>query len=216
MTKYAIISPCTPANSPAISDHDLVRKITHEPLREYVRNETRRQFFSRGSNAVGWAALAALLGGEGAGRLLAGDNARTTPACTHFAPKAKQVIYLHMVGGPPQMDLYDYKPEMNEWYDKDLPDSVRMGQRLTTMTSGQKRFPIAPSKYKFAQHGQVRHVGHASCCRTRPGWSTTCASSAACTPRPSTTSRPSPTCRRATRSPAGLAWAPGLRTASVR
>ena len=69
-------------------------------------------------------------------------------------PKAKQVIYLHMVGGPPQMDLYDYKPEMNEWYDKDLPDSIRMGQRLTTMTSGQKRFPIAPSKFKFAQHGK--------------------------------------------------------------
>src|SRR5262249_23367206 len=49
---------------------------------------------------------------------------------------------------------YDYKPVMAQWYDKDLPDSVRMGQRLTTMTSGQKRFPIAPSKYKFQQHGQ--------------------------------------------------------------
>ena len=71
-----------------------------------------------------------------------------------FAPKAKQVIYLHMVGGPPQMDMYDYKPVMDQWFDKDLPDSVRMGQRLTTMTSGQKRFPIAPSKYKFARHGQ--------------------------------------------------------------
>ena len=59
-----------------------------------------------------------------------------------------------MVGGPSQMDLYDYKPKMDEWYDKDLPDSIRMGQRLTTMTSGQKRFPIAPSKYKFAQHGK--------------------------------------------------------------
>ena len=76
------------------------------------------------------------------------------PAMNHFAPRAKQVIYLHMVGGPAQQDLYDYKPVMNEWYDKDLPESVRMGQRLTTMTSGQARFPIAPSKYKFAQHGQ--------------------------------------------------------------
>jgi hypothetical protein len=73
---------------------------------------------------------------------------------THFAPKARHVIYLHMVGGPPQMDLYDYKPVMNEWYDKDLPDSIRRGQRLTTMTSGQARFPIAPSKYRFAQHGK--------------------------------------------------------------
>jgi hypothetical protein len=58
-----------------------------------------------------------------------------------------------MVGGPPQMDLFDYKPKMAEWFDKDLPDSVRMGQRLTTMTSGQARFPIAPSRYSFSQHG---------------------------------------------------------------
>ncbi|MGA2258983.1 MAG: DUF1501 domain-containing protein, partial [Thermoguttaceae bacterium] len=56
-------------------------------------------------------------------------------------------------GGPSQMDLYDYKPKMNAWYDKDLPESIRQGQRLTTMTSGQTRFPIAPSKYKFAQYG---------------------------------------------------------------
>src|SRR5208337_369577 len=76
------------------------------------------------------------------------------PGLSHFLPKAKHVIYLHMVGGPPQQDLYDFKPRMNDWYDKDLPDSVRQGQRLTTMTSGQKRFPIAPSKYKFAQHGK--------------------------------------------------------------
>jgi hypothetical protein len=59
-----------------------------------------------------------------------------------------------MVGGPAQMDLYDYKPVMNDWYDKDLPESIRNGQRLTTMTSGQARFPIAPSKFKFTQHGK--------------------------------------------------------------
>ena len=59
-----------------------------------------------------------------------------------------------MVGGPPQVDLYDHKPVMNEWFDKDLPESIRMGQRLTTMTSGQKRFPIAPSMFKFKQHGE--------------------------------------------------------------
>jgi hypothetical protein len=64
------------------------------------------------------------------------------------------VIYLHMVGGPPQMDLYDYKPKMQEFYDKDLPESIRKGQRLTTMTSGQARFPIAPSKFQFKQHGK--------------------------------------------------------------
>ena len=113
---------------------------------------------------MSWAALAALLGARRPGpprcRCSAGkESARRrgrvhSPASCHFAPKAKQVIYLHMVGGPPQMDMYDYKPVMNQWFDKDLPDSVRMGQRLTTMTSGQKRFPIAPSKYKFARHGQ--------------------------------------------------------------
>lgn len=59
------------------------------------------------------------------------------------------MIYLHMVGGPPQQDLYDYKPKMDDWYDKDLPESIRNGQRLTTMTSGQKRFPIAPRSSGF-------------------------------------------------------------------
>jgi hypothetical protein len=138
------------------------------------------------------------------------DEARSR--CT---PKAKHVIYLHMVGGPPQMDLYDYKPVMKEWYDKDLPDSIRMGQRLTTMTSGQARFPIAPSKFKFAAARRVRHVGQRTVARTRPRWSTTCASSAACTPRRSTTSRRSPTCRPATRSPAAPAWVRGRRTARL-
>jgi hypothetical protein len=71
-----------------------------------------------------------------------------------FAPKAKRVIYLHMVGGPAQMDLFDYKPGMKDFYDKDLPPSIRNGQRLTTMTSGQARFPIAPSKFNFAQRGK--------------------------------------------------------------
>jgi hypothetical protein len=122
-------------------------------LHHYVRSETRRQFFRRGGNAVSWAALASLLGRDGLGSVLGAEAAPHAPM-NHFAPKAKHVIYLHMVGGPSQMDLYDYKPTMSEWFDKDLPDSVRMGQRLTTMTSGQKRFPIAPSKYKFAQHGR--------------------------------------------------------------
>jgi hypothetical protein len=119
---------------------------------EFRRNITRRHFFRVGSHAVGWAALASLLGE----RARAGETSTDAgpPVRTHFPAKAKQVIYLHMVGGPPQMDLYDYKPKMGEWFDKDLPDSVRMGQRLTTMTSGQARFPIAPSKYKFAQHGK--------------------------------------------------------------
>ena len=114
--------------------------------------ETRRRFFTRGSHLLGSAALASLLG-EAFTRqaAAAGGHAAAGP---HFPPKAKRVIYLHMVGGPSQMDLFDYKPEMIKWYDKDLPDSVRQGQRLTTMTSGQARFPIAPSKFRFAQKGQ--------------------------------------------------------------
>lgn len=126
------------------------------PFEEYRQQITRRHFFARGSDAVGWAALASLLA-SGRSPASAADAAnqfaKPQQSLQHFPGKAKHVIYLHMVGGPPQMDLYDYKPVMNEWYDKDLPDTVRMGQRLTTMTSGQKRFPIAPSKYKFAQHG---------------------------------------------------------------
>jgi hypothetical protein len=109
---------------------------------------SRRQFFTTGRNVLGSAALASLLGDATA---WAADGGPMGP---HFAPKAKRVIYLHMVGGPSQMDLFDYKPEMQDWYDKELPDSIRQGQRLTTMTSGQARFPVAPSKYKFSQAGE--------------------------------------------------------------
>lgn len=114
---------------------------------------TRRQFFTRGRNLLGSAALASLVGGSplAGGRAAA---ATTQPIGPHFAPKAKRVIYLHMVGGPSQMDLFDYKPAMQDWYDKELPDSIRMGQRLTTMTSGQARFPVAPSKFKFEPVGE--------------------------------------------------------------
>jgi len=109
--------------------------------------QTRRHFFAKGSNLLGGAALASLCG-QPVARASGG-----LPPGPHFRPKAKRVIYLHMVGGPSQMDLFDYKPVMQEWYDKELPDSIRMGQRLTTMTSGQARFPVAPSKFKFEQAG---------------------------------------------------------------
>ena len=130
----------------------------HSPLDALGLNLTRRRFFESGSHLLGGAALASLTGSQGqAAALETGPDGVTRVAGAlgpHFAPKAKQVIYLHMVGGPPQQDLYDYKPVMNEWYDKDLPESIRQGQRLTTMTSGQARFPIAPSKYAFKQHGK--------------------------------------------------------------
>ncbi len=120
-------------------------------LHEWNALQTRRRFFGRGSNALGYAALSSLIGDAMTGTASASSAASVGP---HFAPKAKRVIYLHMVGGPSQMDLFDYKPQMKAYYDKDLPESIRNGQRLTTMTSGQARFPIAPSKFNFAQRGQ--------------------------------------------------------------
>src|ERR1700676_4328749 len=119
-------------------------------FRDYVRFETRRQFLASSLSVAGAAALSTLMEGDARGA----DPTKPGPAKTHHTPKAKSVIYLHMVGGPPQMDLYDYKPKMTDYFDKDLPDSIRMGQRLTTMTSGQARFPVAPSVFKFQQHGQ--------------------------------------------------------------
>ena len=121
---------------------------------EFRRQISRRYFLSAGSHVLGTAALASLVGKAGATSVAGAAAAGAKHALTHFAPKAKQVIYLHMVGGPSQLDLYDHKPVMKDWFDKDLPESVRMGQRLTTMTSGQARFPIAPSKYKFERCGQ--------------------------------------------------------------
>src|SRR6478735_2442097 len=109
-------------------------------------NMTRRHFFRGAGFSLGATALAALQADEA--RAAAKGNQTGLHAAlpeTHFPGKCKHIIYLHMVGGPAQMDLYDYKPKMAEYFDKDLPDSFRMGQRLTTMTSGQARFPIAPS-----------------------------------------------------------------------
>ncbi len=132
----------------------------NEPtFHEYVRSESRRQFFASAGLSVGSAALLTMFGQDGRAATPPTGASKTGIGAalpmTHFAPKAKNVIYLHMVGGPAQMDMFDYKPKMAEYFDKDLPDSIRMGQRLTTMTSGQKRFPIAPSKFKFTQQGKA-------------------------------------------------------------
>jgi uncharacterized protein (DUF1501 family) len=130
----------TPAGSHAI-----------DPLAsEMAVEETRRRFFSRAAHGIGALALASLLP-PGA---RATDAVGGLPGLPHFPPKAKRCIYLHLVGAPPQMETFDYKPKMAALFDKDLPDSIRNGQRLTTMTSGQTRFPIAPSVFKFAQYGK--------------------------------------------------------------
>lgn len=126
------------------------------PVDELGLNLTRRRFFARSALGVGTAALASLLSEDARG----GAKPSIAPgepgvlAAPHHAPKAKRVIYLCTSEGPSQMDIFDYKPKTAELFDADLPESIRMGQRLTTMTSGQARFPIAPSKYKFQQYGQ--------------------------------------------------------------
>ncbi len=111
---------------------------------------TRRRFFTRSAQGLSAALGATALAASSPG--LSRTNGDPAPVGTHFAPKAKRVIYLHMEGGPSQLDLFDHKPRLHEWYDKDLPDSVRSGQRLTGMTSGQTRFPIAPSMFRFTRH----------------------------------------------------------------
>jgi Protein of unknown function (DUF1501) len=128
------------------------------PLYEHHLRQTRRQFFGDTGLRVGGLALAMLMGQSatsGQARAATGERAYPPlPGLPHFPPKAKALIYLHMNGAPTQLDLWDYKPKLQEFFDKDLPDSVRGGQRITTMTSGQARFPVAPSKFKFTQQGQ--------------------------------------------------------------
>jgi len=111
------------------------------PLHELGLTLTRRRFFRRAAGtlgaALGSSALAEALG---------------TPPPLAFAPRARRVIYMHMEGAPSQLDLYDYKPSLRARFNQDLPDSIRQGQRLTGMTSGQARFPVAPSIFKFSRY----------------------------------------------------------------
>jgi len=108
---------------------------------------TRRHFFGLGAAGIGGLALDSLLGPD----LLGLKNSVPTTG-THFRPTAKRVIYMHMEGAPSQLDLFDYKPGLQKYYNQELPESVRQGQRLTGMTSGQARFPIAPSVFKFNKY----------------------------------------------------------------
>lgn len=129
--------------------------MTH-PLEQHYLTLTRRRFF-------GWSSrtLAAGLGSLAIGSLF--QSAKGNPNVMqadgigkpHSPPKAKRVIYMHMEGAPSQLDLFDYKPQLAAHYDQDLPDSIRQGQRLTGMTSGQARFPVAPSIFRFTR--QANH-----------------------------------------------------------
>ncbi|MBO45801.1 MAG: sulfatase [Planctomycetes bacterium] len=127
-----------------------------DPLQERNLLLTRRRFFDISARSIG-AGLGALglqsiLSASGSASPFNLQASEPTEPGPHFRPRAKRVIYMHMEGAPSQLDLFDYKPGLQEYFDKDLPESVRQGQRLTTMTSGQTRFPLAPSIYKFNRH----------------------------------------------------------------
>jgi hypothetical protein len=117
---------------------------------------TRRHFFGRMAAGIGTAALGSLLNPGLLAAAADAGNARPKglPGGLQFTPTAKRVIYLFMAGGPSQMELLDYKPSLEKLHETELPDSVRMGQRITTMTSGQKSLPIVKSIYGFRQHGK--------------------------------------------------------------
>lgn len=112
----------------------------------------RRDFLFKSTLALGGIALGSLLN-EG---LIASPSkgVQGILPSTHFAPKAKRIIYLFQNGGPSQVELFDHKPTLEKMFGKDLPESVRNGQRLTGMTANQKNFPLVPSYYKFAKYGK--------------------------------------------------------------
>ena len=123
---------------------------TH-PVEQHYLDLTRRRFFGMAGRTMtaglGATALASLL--SSASHAAPGLS---LPGVPHLPAKAKRVIYMHMEGAPSQLDLFDYKPGLRARYNQDLPDSVRQGQRLTGMTSGQERFPLAPSIFRFSRH----------------------------------------------------------------
>ena len=135
-----------------------------DPRREYELMLTRRQFFGRAATGIGTAALASLLApdafaaaagapGAAAGAARAKGFHGVLPR-PHIAPTAKRVIYLFQSGAPSHIDLFDYKPQLKQHHGAELPASVRMGQRITGMTSGQKSFPCASTVFAFRQHGK--------------------------------------------------------------
>ncbi len=123
--------------------------------KEFIENRlnfNRRHFLKNAGLGLGGVALGSLLMPD----FLTGNSPEEAimTGLPHFAPKAKRVIFLFQNGAPSQLETFDYKPKLNEMFGEDLPPSVRGEQRLTGMTSGQDRFPLVGSKFKFNQHGQ--------------------------------------------------------------
>jgi hypothetical protein len=115
---------------------------------------TRRDFFGRFALGIGGVALGQLLNSSASGAVAKASSNHGLQGFPNFVPRAKRIIYLFMSGGPSQMDLFDYKPALNRMTGQELPASVRMGQRLTTMSAFQSSLPLAGSIFKFQQHGR--------------------------------------------------------------
>ncbi len=127
-----------------------------DPIEELRLQMNRRQWLSHSRGCLGGAALATLLGGERSAQAAKPTAASTggLPHLPDFTPKAKRVIYLFMAGGPSHIDTFDYKPDLQKVHGIELPDSIRQGQRLTGMTSGQKSFPCVAPMFKFKRYGE--------------------------------------------------------------
>ncbi|MEX6689067.1 DUF1501 domain-containing protein [Danxiaibacter flavus] len=120
---------------------------------EHGLNYNRRKFLSRLSLGIGSMALGSLLIPD---LFSSGSEETIMAGLPHFAPKAKRIIYLFQNGAPSQLDLFDYKPKLQEMHGQDLPASIRMGQRLTGMTADQTHFPLAGTVFKFGEYGRAR------------------------------------------------------------
>ena len=123
-----------------------------------IRLHHRRLFLQSGTTGLGLLGLASLSNPAAFGGSAADNAVPPVPGSLgklHFAPRAKRIIYLFMSGGPSQLDLFDPKPTLIEMTGKDLPDSVRLGQRITTMTSGQKNLFCVGSPFQFEKRGEV-------------------------------------------------------------
>ena len=149
-----------------MSDHHHHHQEAFNPrnpdLKEVKMHLDRRAFLTKTSMGLGAMALGSLLGGN---KLYGGSNTKTVTsaettsaavAFPNYLPKAKRIVYLFQSGGPSQIDMFDYKPALDSQFGKDLPDSVRKGQRLTGMSADQASLPVTPSLFKFKQYGECR------------------------------------------------------------
>ncbi len=127
-------------------------------FQQHLKQLSRREFLSKSSLGLGTLSLATLIHGCGPTNLSGSKSLDSVNSPTlqvkHFAPKVNRIIYLFQSGAPSQIELFDNKPLLRKMFGEELPASVRMGQRLTGMTSGQKSFPMAGSYFNFSQRGQ--------------------------------------------------------------